>query len=109
MIQTNQIKKRKLVTQTKKFLVLEDLSKETNYNAKITEVEAKILGISGLATTAALTVVENKIPDISNLVKKTDYDAEILDIKPKYFTTAHYNRFRKEKLDLKNKTKTISQ
>ena len=26
--------------------------------------------ISGLATNAALTTVENKIPDVSNLVKK---------------------------------------
>ena len=79
------------------------MSKETNYNAKITEVEGKILSISGLATTTALTAVENEIPDISDLVKKADYDAEILDIKSKYFTTADYNRFRKEKLDLKIK------
>ena len=39
--------------------------------------------------------------------KKTDYDAEILDIKSKYFTTADYNRFTitNEKLDLKIKKK----
>ena len=35
-------------------------------NTKITETEGKIPGISGLATNAALTVVENKIPDISS-------------------------------------------
>ena len=28
--------------------------------------------ISGLATNAALTVVEDKIPDVGSLVKKTD-------------------------------------
>ena len=36
--------------------------------------------ITGLATNSALTAVENKIPNIGNLVKKTDYDAKILDI-----------------------------
>ena len=47
-----------------------DLLKK-DYNAKITEIESKIPSITGLATTAALTTaVENKIPDVSNLVKK---------------------------------------
>ena len=36
---------------------------------------------------------------------KTDSDAEILDIKSKYFTTAYYNKFTNEKLDLKIKQK----
>ena len=35
--------------------------------------------------------------------KKTDYDAEILDNKFKYFTTGGYNKFTNEKFDLKNK------
>ena len=46
------------------------LSKQPNYNAKITEIEGKVPSISGLATGNALTAVENKIPDVSNLVKK---------------------------------------
>ena len=33
-------------------------------------MEGKIPIISGLATTSALTVVENKIPNVTNLVKK---------------------------------------
>ena len=41
------------------------------FNAKITEVEGNIPSITGLATTSALTAVENKIPDVSSLVKKT--------------------------------------
>ena len=86
-----------------------DLSKKTNYNVKVTEMEGKIPGISGLATNAALTAVENKITDVNNLVKKTDYDAKILDIKSKYFTTADYDGFTNEELDLKIKQKTISQ
>ena len=55
--------------------------------------------ISGLATTSALNAVENKIPDISSLVKKTDYNAKILDIEKKvtdhdhdkYITTLEFN------------------
>ena len=44
--------------------------KKTDYNAKIIEIEGKIPSITALATTAALTAVENKIPDINNLVKE---------------------------------------
>ena len=40
----------------------------------INEIEGKIPSISGLATTSALTAVENNIPSVSTLVKeKTDY------------------------------------
>ena len=35
-------------------------------------MENKIPSISGLATNSALAAAENKIPDVSNLVKKTD-------------------------------------
>ena len=57
-----------------------------------------------LAATSALTVVENKIPNISNLVKKTDSDAEISDIeKKKYFGTSEYNKFTHDILDAKIK------
>ena len=62
---------------TKKFLILVNLSKKTDYNAKICEIESKIPSISGLATNFALTSVENKITNIINLVKKKDYDAKI--------------------------------
>ena len=41
----------------KKYLIVEDLLKKTNYNAKITETEGKIPSITGLATTAALTAI----------------------------------------------------
>ena len=44
--------------------------KKTDYNAKITDIECKIANISGLATNAALSAVEHKIPDVSSLVKK---------------------------------------
>ena len=56
--------------QTRKFLILVNLLKITDYNAKVTEIENKIPSISGLATTSALNAVENKKPDVSNIVKK---------------------------------------
>ena len=46
------------------------LVKKTDHNTKITQNEGKIPSISGLATNAALTTVENKTPNISSLVKK---------------------------------------
>ena len=47
-----------------------DLVKKTGFNANITEVEGKIPNITGVATSSALTAVENKIPGASSLVKK---------------------------------------
>ena len=55
--------------------------------------------ISGLATNSALTEVENKIPNISGLVKKTDYNKKIAEIEKKltdhshdrYITTPEFN------------------
>ena len=47
-----------------------------------------MLSIINLTTTAVLTTVENKTPNVSNLVKKADYDAEIKNIKHKYFNTS---------------------
>ena len=54
----------------KKYLILVDLLIKTDYNAKIFEIEGKIPSIFGSATTAALNEVENKIYNVSNLVKK---------------------------------------
>ena len=44
--------------------------KKTDYNTKIIEIEGRIPDISGLATKKALTTVENKILNITGLVKK---------------------------------------
>ena len=55
--------------------------------------------ITGLATNLALPAVENKIPDVSSLVKKTDYNTKISEIQKKvcdynhdkYITTSKLN------------------
>ena len=39
-------------------------------NAKINEVKGEIPSITNLTTTTAVTAVENKIANVSNLVKK---------------------------------------
>ena len=70
------------------------------YNPKITKIESKIPIISASATIAALTTVENKIPDVSNLVEKTDYNRKITEIGnkltdhnyDKYITTPEFNK-----------------
>ena len=46
------------------------LVKKAGDNSKITELKNKILDLNSLATKTALTTVENKIPNISSLVKK---------------------------------------
>ena len=71
----------RFVSKTKYNTDKSDLERKThdtsdkNYNAKISAMESitsisSIISISGLATNSALTAFENKMPDISNLVKK---------------------------------------
>ena len=80
------------------------LVQKSDYNAKISELEKKQPSISGLATTSALTAVENEIPSVSNLVKKTDYDTRISELEKentdhkhdKYITTPEFNKLTAE-------------
>ena len=46
------------------------LVKKTDYNTKITEIDEKLPEFRTLVAKTALTTVENKIPDISSLIKK---------------------------------------
>ena len=80
------------------------LVQKTDYTAKISEIESKICGISGLATNSALTAVENKITDVGSLGKKRDYNTKISEIEKKlidhnhdkYITTSEFNRLTAE-------------
>ena len=54
-----------------------NLGTNASLNAKINEVKGELTNITNLATTTALTAVKNKIPNVSNLVKKPDYNCEI--------------------------------
>ena len=65
---------------------------------------AKIPDVSNLVKKTALTTVENKIPDVSSLVKKTDYDTKVTEIEyklnnhghDKYITTPEFNTLAKD-------------
>ena len=54
--------------------------KKGDYNAKTSEIESKMPSISGLATKSALTAVENKVPEVTRLVKKKN-NTKISEIK----------------------------
>ena len=51
--------------------------------------ESKTPSISGSATNTASSAVENKIPSISSLVKKTDYDTKITETEKKIIGYDH--------------------
>ena len=46
-----------------------------------------MLDVSSLATKAGLTTIENKIPDVSNLVNKANYNTKITEIEDKLLHT----------------------
>ena len=77
--------------------------KPTDSDTTITKTEGKRPNVTGLGSTGVFNAVENKIPDISNLVNKTGYDPKITDIEYKYFTTSDYKKFTNEIIF--NKTK----
>ena len=54
----------------KKIPDLSALATKTDYDAKITEIEGKNHDVSHLVAKTALTIVENKIPEVGNLLKE---------------------------------------
>ena len=67
-------------------LILVKLLTKQDYDAKTKDIEDVIPNIKNLATTAALTAVENKISNVSTQAKKADHDAKIKDIEKNIFT-----------------------
>ena len=67
-------------------------------------LKAKYLKITNVATNTALTAVENKILNVSNLVRKTDYDTKVSEIEKKitdddhdkYITSPEFNKLTAE-------------
>ena len=57
-----------------------NLATNASLNAKINEVKKEIPSITNLAEIAALATVENKISNVSDLVKTTDHDAKKSEI-----------------------------
>ena len=46
-----------------------------------------------------MTAVENKIPDVSNLVKNIDFETKISDIENEFITAGDYKTFTKDIVD----------
>ena len=61
---------------------------ETGYDPKIMEIKGETPSVAILLTTANLNAVDNKITNVSNLVKETDFDAKISDFEDKNFTAS---------------------
>ena len=73
MIKKSDLEK-KISDADKQFLDTSRIVKKTDYNAKITFfflIKSKIPSISDLASNSPLTAVENEIPDVTNIVKKS--------------------------------------
>ena len=51
--------------------------------------------------------VENEIPDVSGLVKKTVYDVKISEIERKYFVTADSDKLARSIFDIKVREKEL--
>ena len=84
--------------------------KKDGYNANIKNIENKIPDITNVATTTALTAVENKASNVSKLVKKNDYSTWISEIENKittdhdrdnYITTEEFNKLISENFTTK--------
>ena len=69
------------------------LPKKDAYNAKIINIEEEIPNVTKLATTSAVTTVENIILNILDQVKKAGYDAKISETEKECFTISDYNNF----------------
>ena len=82
-------------------------TKETSSDTKITDILGKIPIITGLVTNAALAAVEKKIQNVSDLVKKTKYDAKVSEIYIKYFNRSDYDNFTTDILNTKIKQKEL--
>ena len=66
-----------------------------------------LTNLTNFATNTAFTAVENKIPNVGNLVKETDYNTKISEMEnkitadqghDKYITAAEFNKLTAEHL-----------
>ena len=90
-----------------------NLATNPSISAKINEFKGEIPNI----TTTAVTTVENKIPNVSNLVKKTDYNTKISKIEnkiatdhnhDKYITTQEFNKLTSESFTVRLKQANLA-
>ena len=78
-----------------------NLVTNTSLNAKTNDIKYKIPSITNLASTVAYTTVENKIPTVSDLVKKSRLWCKNIRNGKKYFITSDCNKFMSNNFDAK--------
>ena len=69
-----------------------NLATNSAINVKIYEVKGIIPSITNLATTAPPIAVENKIPNVSNLVKTSDYNTKINETEKRKITDHDHSK-----------------
>ena len=80
------------------------------------KVESEISNITNLATNTAFAAVKYKIPYVSNLVKKTDYNTNICEIERKiinpdydqYTNTQEFDKLTSEGFTTRGKQKNLA-
>ena len=70
-----------------------NLIAKTTLNPTINEVKGEIPSITNLVTETALYAAENKIPSVSNLVKKLTITQKLMKLKTKLLTIIMIHRF----------------
>ena len=70
-----------------------NLITKTTLNPTINEVKGEIPSITNLVTETALYAAENKIPSVSNLVKKLTITQKLIKLKTKLLTIIMIHRF----------------
>ena len=70
-----------------------NLITKTTLNPTINEVKGEIPSITNLVTETALYAAENKIPSVSNLVKKLTITQKLMKLKTKLLTIIIIHRF----------------
>ena len=81
---------------------------KTDYHAKIRVIKDKIASVTNLATTHVFTSVEDKVPNVCDLAKKTDSAAKSTRNAKKYFTACDHNKFMSNALDAKVTQKKLN-
>ena len=70
---------------------ISNLATNASLNGKINEVKGEVPTNTNLATIAALTIVENKIPKVTNLVKKLTIMQTSMKLKRKLLSSSWFN------------------
>ena len=73
---------------------INNLATNVSLNAKMYEVKGETPNISNLATPiAAFTAIENYTPNVSNSIKKTNYNTKISKIEKKIATDQNHDKY----------------